>query len=201
MRINRRGSVTVESLMVLPIAVVMILLGRYILEASLNRHEAGVFARGSTVAAATARSTRARDCDFDRQDFNTRSSVSQTPLARCSRQSGERTLSREDPMWDAVEDGASAWSGILRDVKPNRSPNDIVGTGEASMTLSSPQFISQQNPTQAEQRYISPERVLWTHNEGRFDEAHDKAIWDELCKSSTYWLVPNVLPNGGGPRC
>ena len=201
MRTDRRGSVTVESLLVLPIAIAMILLGRFILEASLNRQEAAVYARGSTVAAATARSTSFLNCAFDQQDFTGRTSVDQTAQVRCSRQNGERGLNNEKPVWDALEDSAQPWSEILRDVKPSRGPSDIVGRAQATLTMAQPQFIAQQNPTEAAQSYISAERRLWTHAERPYKRAHDKVIWDELCKEGTYWLFPNVFPNGGGPRC
>lgn len=201
MRIRRRGSVSVEALMVLPVAVVMIFLGRFVLEASLNRQETAVFARGSAVAAAASGSTAVLSCDFDRQDFDGRPAVEQSATVTCSRRSAEGGLSREQPMWDEVEEGAAPWDEILRDVKPRNGPRDILASARATMTFDGPAFLEQQDPTLAAQGYLSPERTLWTHGEGRLDEGHDRVIWDELCLHGTYWLFPRVFRHGGGPRC
>ncbi len=204
MRTNRRGSVTIEALMVLPIAVTMILLGRFVLEASLNRQEAAVFTRGSAIAAAAARSTFL-SCDFERDQFGEFATVDQAATVRCRRQDSERGLSAEQPMWDEVEDGAAPWVDILRDVKPRRSPNDIIATASVSLSLERPAFLEQQAAVQAGQSYIAPENVLWTHEERGFDDAHDRVIWEEICnvRAATNALFPNVFPNEtqGNPRC
>lgn len=199
MRINRRGSVNMEALMVIPIAVVVILLGRFVLEASLNRQETAVFARGSTIAAANARMPFL-SCDFEREQFSDHVEVGQNARVRCNRQSAERGLSDEQPIWDEVEDAAAPWDEILRDVKPRRGPRDIVATAEVSLSLTRPAFLAQQTPD-ARQQYIAPEDVRWAHSERGYDAAHSGVIWDELCKQGTYWLFPNVFPKDGGPRC
>lgn len=202
MRINRRGSVNMEAVMAIPIVVIMILLGRFILEASVNRQETAVFARGSTIVAAVARSTYL-SCDFERDQFDDFTEVDQNARVRCRRQDAERGLSREQPMWEEVEDGAAPWKDILRDVKPSRSPNDIVATANVDMDMQRPAFLEQQSAVRAKQSYIAPERTLWNHDERKFRHGHDKVIWDELCKGkgATYALFPNVFPNGGSPRC
>lgn len=187
--------------MVLPVAVAMILLTRFILEASVNRQEVAVFARGSAVSAATAGSTLIRDCDFDRQDFAADGDVRQSPEVRCARRDAERGLSREDPVWDAMEDAARPWDEILRDVRPRQGPRDFVATANATLTFEGAGFLASQDPAAGRDRALAPERAFWTHGEGRFDEGHDRVIWDELCKSGAHWLFPNVFPNGGGPRC
>lgn len=202
MRTDRRGSVHMEAVMVIPIVLIMILLGRYIYEGSINRQETAVFARGATVAAAAARSTFLA-CDFEREQFTDLAEVGQAARVRCRRQNAERGLSREQPMWDEVEDGAAAWRAILRDVKPSRSPNDIVGTASVDLTITNSDMLERQNNSQARQSYIAPERTLWSHDERQFQYGHDRVIWDEICRGpgATYALFPNVFPNGGGPRC
>lgn len=201
MRIKRRGSVTIEAVMLVPIAIIMILLARFILEASLNRQETAVYARGSAVSAGMARSTSAQNCFFDTQDFQGRPSVNQAESVRCTTRDAERGLSAEQPIWDEIEDGAAPWDEILRDVKPRRSPRDIVAHAEVDMTLTSPAFLAQQNATEGDQSYLAPQDVLWAHDESRFDEGHDRVIWDELCREATYQLFPNVFRNSGRPRC
>jgi hypothetical protein len=202
MRTDRRGSVHMEAVMVIPIVLVMILLGRYIYEASINRQETAIFARGATVAAAAARSTFIA-CDFERDQFIDLTEVGQAAQVRCRRQNAESGLSRERPIWDEVEDGAAAWRTILRDVKPSRSPSDIVGTADVTLTITNSNLLAEQDDLQSRQRYLAPERTLWSHDERQFQHGHDRVIWDEICRGrgATYALFPNVFPNGGGPRC
>ena len=201
MRINRRGSVTIEVLMIVPLAIILILLGRFILEASLNRQEVSVYARGSAITAGLARSTNMFRCRFNDEAFDGRAAVNQTETVRCSRRDSETGLSREQPMWDEVEDGAARWDEILRDVKPTQSPRDMIARANGVMTLTSPAFLAQQNPSDADQVYLAPEDVLWAHDEDQLAEGHDVVIWEELCLEATYQLFPNVFPNAGRPRC
>lgn len=198
---RRRGSVSIEGLMVLPIAVTMIFMGKFILEASLNRQETAVYARGSAQSVATARGITFRSCAFDDQDFQGRTGVAQSVTVDCRRRGAERDLSREEPMWDAVEDGASDWDEILWDVKPRSGPRDIIADARVELTFAGSDFLSQQDKTIGEQSFLTPDGTLWTHKEGRLNQGHDKVIWDELCKSGTYWLFPQVFRHGGGPRC
>ncbi len=201
MRTNRRGSVAIEMLMIIPIAIIMILLGRFILEASLNRQEVSVYARGSAITAGMARSTNMFRCRFNDEAFDGRAAVDQNETVRCNRRDAETGLSREQPMWDEVEDGAAPWDEILRDVKPRRSPRDIMATAEVRLTVTGNAFFDENASTRSQQRYLAPEKVLWSHKERGLDAAHSAVIWDELCKSGTYWLFPNVFPKEGGPRC
>jgi len=199
---TRRGSVTVEALMVLPIAVLMILLGRMLLEASLNRQETAVFARGSAVSEATTGAFSFGSCDFERDAFAGRPSVEQQPNVRCSRRDAESGLSAERPMWDEIEEGAAPWDEILRDVRPRRMPRDVVASAEVSMRLTGPAFFTRQSPTRGAQRYITPDRgMLWTHGEDDLAEGHDRVIWDELCGGASWRLFPNVFPSAGSDRC
>jgi hypothetical protein len=104
-------------------------------------------------------------------------------------------------MWDEVEDGALPWDEILRDVKPRRGLRDIVARADVDMSLSSPAFLSQQRAVENNQSYLSPQDVLWAHDENRFDEGHDRVIWEELCLEPTYQLFPRVFRKSGRPRC
>ncbi|MEM7752766.1 MAG: hypothetical protein AAF230_05075 [Pseudomonadota bacterium] len=201
MRIDRRGSVTIEMLMIIPVAIIMILLTRFILEASLNRQEVSIYARGSAITSGMARSTSMFRCRFNDDAFAARNAVNQTATVQCNRRDAETGLSREQPMWDEVEDGAAPWDEILRDVKPSRSPRDIVARANGVMTLTSPAFLAQQSPSDADQTYLAPENVFWAHDEDRLAEGHDIVIWEELCLEATYQLFPNVFPSAGRPRC
>ena len=198
---TRRGSVTIEALMVLPVAIVMILLARMVLEMSLNRQEVAVFARGSAITAAMSEDHRRQRCDFERSHFDGRVSVEQEEGVSCSNPDSETHLSREERMWDAVEDGAQPWPDILRDVRPTASPRDVIADASSDMTMTSPAFLSDQDASRSEQVYVAARDLLWDHDEENMAEAHDAVIWEELCLEATYQLFPNVFPNGGGPQC
>jgi len=195
----RRGSVTIEGLMVLPVAVVVILLGRLVLEASLHRQETAVYARGSATSAAIVARTSA--CRFEDEAFEGRASVEQTGSARCTRRDAERELSREEPIWDALEDAANPWDEILRDVRPTTGPRDMIATAEFTLTMTAPAFLADQAPTLAEERHLAPERRYWGHREDDYAEGHDRVIWEELCREATWQLFPNVFPSRGQDRC
>lgn len=196
---TRRGSVTIEGVMIIPVALVLLLMGRFLLEASLNRQETAVYARGSATAAAVAVRTSA--CRFDEDAFTGRPSVEQTGSVRCNRRDAERGLSQEEPIWDALDEAAEAWPEILRDVRPRTGPRDIVSTAEYTMTLTAPAYLADQAPVLAEQSHLAPERVYWDHGEDDLDEGHDRVIWEELCREATWQLFPNVFPSRGRDRC
>ncbi len=201
MRTDRRGSVTIEGLMVLPVAVTTIFLSKFVLEASLNRQEAAVFARGSAITAASAGRTSFGACDFDRSAFTGRNGIAQSAIVNCHREDAERGLSQEEPVWDALETAAAPWDDILRDVTPRTGPRDFVATAEVTMTFQGTDFLAQQDPTLGKQSYLASERTLWTHDDSTLAKGHDQVIWDELCKSATFWMFPNVFPNAGRPQC
>lgn len=198
MRIKRRrGSVGVETVMVLPVALVVILLSRMILEASLNRQEIGVYTRASTITAAEAESTLAADCAFDQDAFQGRVIVTQTPSVDCSRYRAEAGLQNAKPFWDTLEDAAKPvdWADFLRDVKPRDTLYDMRGAGDSTMTLTKPAFLAQQSPVTSEQTYLTPQGELWGHDIAQFAKGHDAVIWDELSRENTHLLFPNVFPS------
>ncbi|MEL6953203.1 MAG: hypothetical protein AAFN09_01035 [Pseudomonadota bacterium] len=201
MRINRRrrGSVTVEGLMILPVALVVILMGRFLLEASLNRQETSVYARGAAISAAIA--GRSSACRFEDHPFEGRASVDQSANVRCSRRNAERGLSAEDPIWDALEDAAAPWDEILRDVRPSTGPRDMISTAEVTMTMTAPAYLADQAPALAEEQHLAPERRYWGHGEDDYAEGHDRVIWEELCTEASWQMFPNVFPSRGTERC
>jgi len=179
----------------LPIMLIMILLARMLLEASLNRQEVAVLTRTATHIAAAAESTSALYCNAGRAAFSGRTDVAQTPTVSCNQRPAEQGLSREDPFWDAVEDGANAWRDILRDVKPTGTPYDVTGSGNATVKLSGSTFLSNQDDMSADHAHLAPMGFWWNHREDSFAEGHDRVIWEELNKSESYKLFPEVFPS------
>lgn len=202
MRINlfhrRRGSLGLEAVAIIPFAIMMILLSRFILEAMLTRHEVAVYTRGSTSSAAASKSTSPLDCTFDTTAFGARAGVTQSASVSCTTRDGERGLSSEQPFFDALRDGASAWTEILRDVDNGDPINDILGQGEGSMAFERPDFLSNRGTQGTEKAYLVPQDELWGHADDPWKAAHDPVIWDELSQQPTHELFPNVFPSRDG---
>lgn len=195
MRTRRRGSLSIEAVMIVPVALMMILLGRYVLEASLARQEVAVYTRLGTHTAAAAKSTGASACVSDTAAFSGRTGVSQTAQISCNQRSAERGLSQERPFWDAVERGAAPWRGILRDVKPNGQVYDITGEGTGTTALTGPAFSQASHTVDSDQTFIAAQDIRWDHDEDPMQRGHDQAIWQELRQRGTHALFPNVFPS------
>jgi len=199
MRINlfrrRKGSLGLEAVAIVPFAIMMILLSRFILEAMLTRHEVAIYTRGSTASAAAAKTTSSMNCDFDKTAFTSRSGVTQSATISCKMQDGEAGLQKVDPFFDALQDGAAAWPEILRDVDQGDPINDILGNGNGSMAFDRPAFLETRDSGASKQAYLLPQDELWDHNDDPWKAAHDPVDWDELSKKNTYKLFPRVFPS------
>jgi hypothetical protein len=196
MRIKRRrGSLSVESVMLIPIAVVIILLTRMLLEASLARQEIAVYARSGTHSAAALTTTSVIGCSSDLTAFAGRQNVTQVPSLNCQQRDAERGLQQERPFWDAVESGASSWRTILRDVKPSGTLQDMQGDGSGTLNLYGPAFLQQQKTVNSANAHLAPQNIRWGDDDRSFARGHDSVIWDELQKRGTYRLFPEVFPS------
>ncbi|MEL6572972.1 MAG: hypothetical protein AAFQ64_15010 [Pseudomonadota bacterium] len=195
MRTKRRGSLSLESGMIVPVAVAMILMGRFILEASLARQEVSVYTRMGTHTAAAVKSTNASACISDVSAFTGRTEITQTATISCDRRDAERGLSAERPFWDAVERGAAPWRAILADVKPNGPVYDITGEGSGTTDVGGTDFLEAQDTVTSDYTFIAAQDIRWDHDEQPMARGHDQAIWKELRKRGTYRLFPNVFPS------
>ncbi len=195
MRIRRRGSLGLETMMAIPIAMVVILLGRFILEGSLNRQEIGLLTREGVVSTAEDMITNARDCTGDQSAFLDRESVTQSPSVTCDVRRAETGLRNEDPFWDAMEDAATAWQDILRDVRPSNPLYDVIGEGTSTVTLTAPNFLAQQGGKTSTQVHLRPQGDLWRDTQNQFAQGHDAVIWEELRRENTHLMFPNVFPS------
>lgn len=195
MRTKRRGSLSLESAMIVPVALVMILLGRFVLEASLARQEVSVFTRMGTHTAAAAKSTSRTSCISDLSAFSGRTDVTQTADLTCNRRDAETGLSTERPFWDAVERGATPWRAILADVKPNGPVFDITGDGTGTTDLSGSAFLERRQTVDSTYTFIAAQNIRWDDDEQPMQRGHDQAIWKELRQRGTYRLFPNVFPS------
>lgn len=192
---RRRGSLGMEAVAIVPFAIIMILLSRFILEAMLTRHEVAVYTRGSTASAAISSFPVLISCTFDKTPFTARTNVTQTASVSCRERDGEKGLSQEKPFFTAIKDAASAWPGILRDVDRTDAVMDMTGEGSGSMAFQRPDFLSTRGDQSSTRNYQTPMDELFDHSDDPYTAAHDPAIWDELSQKNTYKLFPNVFPS------
>lgn len=192
---RRKGSLGLEAVAIVPFAIMMILLSRFILEAMLTRHEVAIYTRGSTASAAAAKSTSPASCGFDKTAFTSRPGVTQSATISCKMQDGEAGLRKERPYFEALRDGASPWPEILRDVDKGDPINDILGNGNGNMAFDRPAFLEKRGSEESKQVYLLPQDELWDHNDEPWKAAHDPVNWDELSKKNTYKLFPRVFPS------
>lgn len=195
MRIKvRRGSVSIETVAIVPVAVTLLLLGRFILEAGLTRHELAVYTRTATANAADAASTSFLHCEADRDPFAARQTVTQTASVKCSRPNGERGLNREQPFFQALEKGARPFPRILRDVKKGNETRDMRGDGDGRMAFDRPDFLNRQGEITPTAAYQIPQDRLWSAADRPWTRAHDPVLWEELRRRGTHRLFPNLFP-------
>lgn len=192
---RRRGSLGLEAVAIVPFALMMILLSRFVLEAMLTRQEVAVYTRGSTVSAAFGDSTQPTVCTFDDTPFSSRSSVSQTYDVTCRKRDSETGIRSSKKFFVALRDGAQPWPEILRDVDRREPIMDMQGDGDGSVTFDRPQFLSTRGGQGSAKNYLSPMDEVFDHSEDPYKKAHDPVAWAELKKRKTYKLFPDVFPS------
>lgn len=192
---RRRGSLSLEAVLIVPFAIIVMLTARYVVEGMLTRQQVAVFTRASAVGAASSTLPRLVSCTADRTPFGAKSGVSASATVTCAGYRAEQGLSREKPFFRALRDGARAWPQILRDVDRKEPVNDVKGDGSGTFLLSKPSFLQKEGAVTLSQTYISPEPKFWDHGTKPYDAAHDKVIWQALRQRNTYKLFPNVFPS------
>jgi hypothetical protein len=197
LRRRRRGSLSLEAVMLIPVAMIVLLTSRYIAEGMVTRQEVAVYTRASTMNAATSALTRLVSCTADRSDIGQKSGITQTIAATCASHPAERGLRRERAFFDALREGARPSPRILRDILRNQRIVDVRGTGTGSFVMAKPDFLTQSGAVTSRQVYITPEMRFWDHRTDPYANWHDRAIWQELRQQGTYQLFPRVLPAAG----
>ena len=192
---RRRGSLGMEALMILPFAIIMILLGRFIFESAMTRHEVAVHVRGSAVSAAAAGSIV-----FCRHEssFIERTDVEKSKLVGCLPRDGERGLQQERKILDEMEQRASAWREIMRDIRGEGPFNDYRAAGSGSTSFQNPEFLENQGTVRNFSQHMVTTDEVFDHGDDPWDPAHDPVVWDELRKEGTYRLFPRLFPSRNG---
>lgn len=191
---RRRGEIGMEAMLVLPVALIVILLARLILEGMLVRQEVAVFTRASTAAAAEAESTMPQYCTADRAPFGERPDVTQSAQVACREREAEGGLETQPAFWEAIRRGARPFARILRDVDQTEALMDMQGDGNGSTTFASPQFLSRIGVMTTAGAALFPQGTLWTHDDEPMRASYDPVIWDALREQGTWRLFPEVFP-------
>ena len=191
---RRRGSLGLETLLVLPVAVVIILLARFILDSMLTRHDVAVYTRGGVVTAAALDRTDPVTCNQFGRTLDDREGVDRTAVASCADREAEGGLSSQQPFFRALRDGASAWPDILRDIDPRRAEQDIRASAIGTVTFTRPPFSETGTPEATRDVQLRPRQDFWDHDEARLANGHDAVVWQELSRKGTYRLFPDVFP-------
>lgn len=185
-----------ETALTMPLAVVLITLGIYVMEADLSRHESAVYARGSAMVASDLNLRNPFVCTIDDSATGNRTDVDQVSTASCSNRNGELGLPSSDRFWRKMRSSASAYPVLIRDVELREPVNDVLVSGTGSVGFDrSTNFFESQGAPQSSSRFQVVKEEFWDHNDRRWAEGHDRAFWTELSKRGTYQLFPNVFPS------
>ncbi|MEM8631804.1 MAG: hypothetical protein AAGF74_11240 [Pseudomonadota bacterium] len=192
---RRRGSLAVEALMVVPIALIMVLLSRFVAETLLTRHEVAVYARGSAGSAAALASVNPLACTFDTSGFQGPPGVNRNGSARCEFTRAEAGLRQEDPFFAALRSGSQGWTALADGVDPKADMQDIYASGSGMLAFDRPPFLQRQTTGSPGSSFLRPNRDTWDHSDRNWATGHDPEVWRELRQRSTYRLFPNVFPS------
>lgn len=210
LRRNRRGSLALEAIMVIPVMIVMILLTKFILEAMLTRHETAVYTRGSLVRAAemTGTSQGSRillngKCRHDKSDISKRHGIVRQVNSLCNWRLGEKALPEQRRLGTEIRNAAN-YDDILKSFHFRQHPNDIVAQGWGSVQFTTPPFLSSTSGDRTGNRQVRPTSDFWSYeNHSKWANGHDKAMWHELRHplgsglSGPRALFPHVFPSKG----
>lgn len=178
--------------MIIPMALVIIFLARFVMEGMLTRHEISVHARVSAVKLATE-SGNATVCETETMNTTGGAGVQREGEATACTQNAETGLQAERPFFEALETGASAWTDLARHVNDGRPTLDVVSDANGSMEFDNPPFLANAGEIDSSQRFMLPKNDLWPDDE-RWENGHDRVIWDELARENTTKLFPRLFP-------
>lgn len=193
--------------MIVPAAIMMIFVARFVMEAMITRQETAVYIRSSSVSAAAASASyegylatanMLRSCKADKDPFSDQPQLTQQVQALCLWRNAEQGVPSNQRFWQRSWDGAKAWQNLIRDVKPRSLQNaerDVHGRVLSSMQFQRPDFLQRQGRGVVAHEYLVPTSKVWDHKKRPFKQASDKVIFQELKRKPTYKLFPNVFPS------
>jgi hypothetical protein len=191
---RRRGEIGIEAMLILPVAIIIVLLSRFILEGMLVRQEVGVYTRSGTATAALAESILPIYCTSDRDPFSERPAVDQMALMVCMERAAEGGLTSQREFWPAVRQGSDPYPRMMRDVYQDDPVMDMTGDGIGTSTFTRPRFLADIGLVNTTGQALFPQQTLWTHEDEPLRSSYDPVLWDALHEpGSSGGGVPGVV--------
>jgi hypothetical protein len=196
---RRRGSLSIEAVMVLPLALVLILMTRFGMEAMVTRQEVAIYTRGAAMNKALISLPLNASCQHaDTNVLSTTAGVNRDSKASCTTENGELGLNREKRIFTALDDGASNWRQMATQISNGISILDVVANGSGEMSFDNPPFLQQSGSRGTSHTFKRPADEFWLHDDERqWQVGHDPVIWKDL-PNTTRRLVPNLFPSRNG---
>lgn len=187
---RRKGSLSVEFVLVLPIAVCVTLLAAYIAEALMFRTEA-------TAAVRTAAHAAAGDapCQVSDPDAHSRVGTSRSLQVYCQRIDEEADLRRVRPFFEALRRAASGWPELVDGIEPELPIASVLARGEGSVAMTAPPYLQSFGAVETSSLHRVPTTDQWDHGQENWRRGYDPEIWAALSEQGTYQLFPNVFPS------
>lgn len=186
---RRAGSLAIDAVMVLPIAVILGLVSGYISESMMFRTEATTSVRTATAARASDAPCVAADRGAMQRD-----GVARRLSISCAMRDDEGGLGRERPLFEALRRAASGWPELVDEVTPKGRIDGVVGSGQGTVRMQEPPFLSRFDAHSTEAGHRMPTTERWDHGEQPWKAGYDPVIWRELSKRGTAQLFPRVFP-------
>lgn len=200
---RRSGSVALEAIMVVPVVIILVMLGRFILEGMLARHEFAIHSRNTAARAALLVSEDmgafelGAGCLLNPSEAGPRAAVTRTISATCAWRNAEEGLRENDRIFTVLDHAAQTASALflhddLRRIPAWNEVRDVESTGIGAMQFEHPPFLVNQGGTAHEQVQLRSRADLWTYA-GNSDDAwkwgHDRAFWQQLMGGRDYFTV------------
>ncbi|MEP1598075.1 MAG: hypothetical protein ABJM18_06930 [Hyphomonas sp.] len=187
----RRGSLSLEVILALPVALMLMIAASYIMENMIFRHEVGAVSR-----TAAGRAAADLSCTGPGAVLEERSTMTRTATVSCQTIDDEGGLRSERPFWVSINQvSASHWSGFWRDIDPGRPVPSIVAVADASTIARQSAWAAQAfGATGTTQQHRRVHGQRWSHFRAPYRAGMDRQIWSRLSQAGTQSLFPNVFP-------
>lgn len=187
---RRKGSLSIEMALVLPIAVCVTLLAAYVAEAMMFRTEATAAIRTAAHAAAGEAA-----CVTSDPDATTRVGTSRSLQVSCRRIDEEADLRRVRPFFEALRRAASAWPELVDGIQPDLPIESVIAEGQGSIAMTAPPYLQNFGTVETSSFHRVPTTDQWDHGQDNWRRGYDPEIWAALSEDGTYQLFPNVFPS------
>lgn len=186
---RRRGSVSLETVLTLPLVVVLAVLSQYVAETMIFRDATGAVARlGAYAHAADEGCAKVRAGDVGRDG------VERSIRVACRPADDERGLTRTPRFFVAMDRASSDYPGLIRDVRPSRPLYGAEARADGGVRIESPPFLANFDETATSELSRAPYAARWAHTDEPWRRGYDPTIRRTLASKGTHQLFPRVFP-------